>query len=96
MSGGAFDYLYCKEAEQLFGSPSQLQEMADRLAGLPYAADAAKDAYDLLAIVTSQLVRVEAAQRRLADVFYAVEWWDSGDSGEDAVRKALAKYRGES
>lgn len=96
MSGGSYDYLYCKEAEQLFDSPAQLHFMAERLGGLGWADDAAKDAFDLLAIVTTQLVRVEAAQRRLADVFYAVEWWDSGDSGEDQVRRALAKYRGES
>jgi hypothetical protein len=30
----------------------------------------------------------------LADVWKAVEWWDSCDSGEDAVEEALKKYRG--
>ena len=95
MSGGSYNYLYTKDAADLFGYAGDLEDMANRLAGLGYAVDAAKDAYDLLAIIRTQAVRVEAAMARLGPVFRAVEWWDSADSSEEAVQEALAKYRGE-
>lgn len=95
MSGGSYDYLCVKEADDLFADASQLQRMADRLAGLGWAEDVAKDTYDLLAIITTQRTRVDAAMRRLRDVFHAVEWWDSMDWSEDQVRQALDTYRGE-
>lgn len=95
MSGGSYDYLYIKDAGQLFDYPVQLEAMANRLGGLGYAEDAARDAFDLLAIIRTQNVRIEAARRRLEGVFKAVEWWDSSDWSEDDVKEALAKYRDE-
>lgn len=98
MSGGSYDYLFSKEAEDLFGytgAYENLERMTDRLVGLGYAADVAADALDLVAMIRTQRVRMDAAMRRLRDVFHAVEWWDSADSGEDEVRAALAAYRGE-
>lgn len=95
MSGGSYGYLYAKEAEALFADTSELESMATRLAGLGWAADAATDALDLVAIIRTQKVRVDAAMRRLSDLFQAVEWWDSNDWSEDQVRAELAAYRGE-
>lgn len=95
MSGGSYNYLFIKQADELFGDDNDLERMADRLAGLGWADDAAKDTYDLLAVLRTQTVRVDAARDRLRDLFQAVEWWDSGDSGEEGVRQALASYRGE-
>lgn len=98
MSGGSYNYLYLKGAEDLMtygGSFSNLEAMALRLAELGWAEDAAKDAFDLIAMVRTQRARIEAAQRRLEGVFHAVEWWDSSDWGETQVRSALADYRGE-
>jgi hypothetical protein len=98
MSGGSYNYLYSKDAADLFGDGSasvDLQEMADRLAGLSWADDAAADVHDLLAVVRVQKARVDAALRRLSGVLQAVEWWDSHDTSEDGVRQALAEYRGE-
>jgi hypothetical protein len=40
-------------------------------------------------------VRAAVRVRRLATVWHAVEWWDSANSSEDQVHKALAAYRGE-
>lgn len=82
MSGGAYDYLYWKVPE-LGGHRGQLEAMAERLEGLPYAADAAAATRRILAAVNNEA---------LANVWRAVEWWDSGDYGEDQVREALAKY----
>lgn len=94
MSGGSYDYLCYADAANLFGRVYDLTRMAERLAGLPYAVDAATDTYDLLAILRTQEIRIEAAIRRLSPVWRAVEWWDSCDYGEDQVQKAIAKYRG--
>lgn len=97
MSGGSYNYLCTKDAGDLVGYQGEgdLVHMAERLAGLGYAEDAAKDAYDLLAMVRTQRARIDAALKRLYEVFYAVEWWDSADRSEDDVKEALAKYRGE-
>lgn len=98
MSGGSYNYLHSRDAGDLMGDGSaicDLQDMADRLAGLGWAADAAKDAFDLIAIVRTQKTRVDAALARLEPVFHAVEWWDSCDWSEDRVRDALSMYRGE-
>lgn len=97
MSGGSYSYLYLKDAGDLMATSAynDLEAMAARLAELGWAEDAAKDAFDLIAMVRTQRARMEAAQSRLEGVFRAVEWWDSSDGGEDQVRAALAAYRGE-
>lgn len=99
MSGGSYNYLVHRDAGDLMGDGNainDLQDMADRLAGLGWAADAAKDALDLIAIVRTQKARVDAALARLGPVLHAVEWWDSNDWSEGQVRETLAAYRGES
>lgn len=96
MSGGSFDYLY--RAEGLSGLLAQrhhLKDMADTLARLGYAADAATETHALLANIDAADVHADAALARLARIWKAVEWWKSYDSDEDDVREALAVYRGE-
>jgi hypothetical protein len=95
MSGGSYEYLCWKQPRELLAKQDAVQQMADRLAGLGYARDAAKETQAFLLTLRQFENRIEAMQDRLSDVWHAVEWWDSGDSGEDGVRAALAKYRGE-
>lgn len=96
MSGGSYDYLcWARDLDQLLDRGRQLEEMADRLAGLGYAEDAARETQELLVQIRQWEVRAQVRVNRLSDVWHAVEWWDSCDSGEDRVREALAKYRGE-
>lgn len=95
MSGGSYDYLYSKDLHDLLRSGmTELDSMIDRLSGLGYARDAAREAAELRLIIRQAETRVEAAMERLSGVFRAVEWWDSMDSREDGVVEALAKYRG--
>jgi hypothetical protein len=96
MSGGSYNYL-CNswDVEDLLRHKSDLSDMTDRLAALGYAEDAAKETYLLLVLLRQMETRVEVHLQRLTDVWKAVEWWDSSDWGEDAVKEALAKYRGE-
>jgi hypothetical protein len=95
MSGGAYDYLCNKDAEDAFDDTVQqnLRRMADRLAGLGYAEDAARETEELICMIAQAEVRVSVRMRRLSSVWRSVEWWDSCDSSEDYVRDALAEYR---
>lgn len=96
MSGGSYNYLcHAFDLDDLLEKRGSLQEMADRLAGLGYAEDAAKETEELLVLLNQWRVHAEVRRNRLAEVWKAVEWWDSSDCGEDGVREALAKYRGE-
>lgn len=96
MSGGSYNYLcYVEDLEDLIGKRHSLQEMADSLGELDYAADAARETEELLAIIRQWEVRAGVRIDRLKDVWKALEWWHSSDSGEDGLREALAAYRGE-
>ncbi|MGN7137247.1 hypothetical protein [Streptomyces pseudogriseolus] len=94
MSGGAYNYLYeACDLEDLQSKQYALREMADRLAGLGYAQDAAAETEELLTLFNQWQVRAHVRLRRLEKVWKAVEWWDSADRTEDAVKAALAEYR---
>lgn len=96
MSGGSYNYLgaVCVDdlAERL-AKEADLRDMADRLAELGYAKDAALETEELLLMLRQWKVRAEARVRRLSAVWHAVEC--SCDWSEDKVREALAAYRGE-
>ncbi len=93
MSGGSYNYLCHADVEELMSKTHDMQEMADRLAGLGYAQDAAKETQDLLLTVREYENRIQAMKERLEGVWKAVEWWDSCDSGEDSLKSALDEYR---
>lgn len=93
MSGGSYNYLYVKDVEHLIGRDDSLQEMADRLAGLGYANDAAAETQDVLLQIRQFTNRVEQSIERLRIVWKAVEWWDSNDSTEEGLKEALELYR---
>jgi len=97
MSGGSYNYLASMydDLADLLGKETDLQDMADRLAGLGWAEDAARETEELLVMLRQWKIRAEVRVRRLFDVWHAVEWWDSGDWSEERVREVLAKYRGE-
>ncbi|MFE0794777.1 hypothetical protein [Streptomyces mutabilis] len=96
MSGGSYHYLCAAmDLEDLLAKRYALDEMSNRLAGLGYAQDAARETEELLLLLRQWEIRAETRLRRLTDVWKAVEWWDSNDSSEDRVHEALAKYRGD-
>lgn len=98
MSGGSYNYLgsICyDDLEELLGKEAELRQMADRLAGLDYAQDAARETEELLVMLRQWQTRAEVRVKRLVGVWHAVEWWDSCDWSEEQVRQALAKYRSE-
>jgi hypothetical protein len=93
MSGGSFNYLFRKDAAELLGRLSDLEEMADVLARLGYAPDAAEETQTLLLDSRAFLNRTNPVLERLNEVWQAVEWWQSCDSSEEKVREALQTYR---
>jgi hypothetical protein len=72
----------------------ELQSMADRLAELGYANDAARETQTLLLEIRAFRNRATPVLDRLEGVWKSVEWWTSADWSEESVREALAKYRG--
>ncbi|MFF8299576.1 hypothetical protein ACF07M_30010 [Streptomyces globisporus] len=96
MSGGSYNYLYAAaDLEDINGKRHTLREMADRLAELGYAQDAAAETEELLVMLQQWEIRAQVRSKRLAGVWKAIEWWDSCDSSEDDVKEALTKYRGD-
>lgn len=95
MSGGSYDYLFAKDCDLgLLDAEHHIQRMAERLAGLGYAEDAARETEELLLLIRQAKVRIQTRADRLSGVWKAVEWWDSGDSGEENVMNELERYRG--
>lgn len=92
MSGGSFNYLCFEDAEDLPRKLSDMRDMAAALTSLG-AHDAAGETEDMIAIVEHCHRRLKTRLYRLQQVWQAVEWRQSGDWGDDAVREALEKYR---
>lgn len=44
-------------------------------------------------LIRQAKVRITVRAKRLQAIWRAMEWWHSGDSGEDGVRQELAAYR---
>lgn len=93
MSGGSYNYLFVKDASELLSHMSELEEMAERLAGLGYAQDAAAETYELLQKIRQYEIMTNVTVNRLAGVWRSVEYWDSADCGEEAVKNSLEEYR---
>lgn len=92
MSGGSYDYLcYDDDLATLAENRTRLEEMAERLEGLPWARVPAEQTRRLVYALDILDSRIRNATE-LRDVWHAVEWWDSCDYGEYQVREAVRKY----
>ena len=94
MSGGSYDYLYCKECHELFEYHNirTLEEMESRFLELGYE-DVAKDFRRLIEYIKSATNRVEVLGGQLNGMMHDIEWYDSGDIGADTLAKRVEKYR---
>ncbi len=94
MSGGSYNYLHeACDLEDLQSKQHDLRDMADRLAALGYAQDAAAETEELLVLFRQWQIRAGVRIKRLEKVWKAVEWWDSHDWSEQRVHEALDEYR---
>lgn len=91
MSGGSYNYLdgFARDGlfteSQMFG---ELERMAERLTGLDWAKPAARDTR----AVIDRARALDADLTALADVFHAIEWWDSCDWSEADARGDVECY----
>ena len=94
MSGGSYNYLYCKDVAELF-EPSNMglvDDMADTLLAFGYR-DIARDMQRLSEYIKTAYNRVDVLRDQLKDVMRSVEWYESCDYGEDTLKKHLEDYR---
>ena len=92
MSGGSFNYLYCKEPEELLNCIWDIEDMAEELTKMNYL-DVAADMTRLAEYIKSARIRIGVLSEQLRPVMKAVEWYKSADIGEDSLKKAIEKYR---
>ena len=94
MSGGSYNYLYCKETGEFFNldSINSLSDMADMLLKEGYE-DVSRDVARLIEYIKSAWIRVDVLREQLSDVMRSVEWFDSGDFGRDTLREHIEMYR---
>lgn len=93
MSGGSFNYLYCKEnIDDLLYHTDDLDDMREALIKYGYE-DIAKDTQRLIEYIKSAEVRVTVLAKNLQGVFKAVEYYESGDWGEETMLSKLEEYR---
>ena len=94
MSGGSYDYLYCKEPHELFAyhGVKTLEKMESRFLELGHE-DVAKDFRRLIEYIKSANNRVEVLGGQLNEMMHDIEWYDSGDIGADTLAKRVEKYR---
>lgn len=92
MSGGSYNYLCYKDADEIPAYKSELNKMRDRLTQLGHL-DAAKETESILLMLDAFEVRLQARIDRLRGVWQAVEWDGSMDGDEDDIKEAVEKYR---
>jgi len=96
VSGGSYNYL-CHVADiegplKLVDRQHDLESMRDAL-----AAEGAEDAAKATEALREELAALEKQftdkVHELANVWKALEWWHSGDWGEERFREALETWR---
>lgn len=94
MSGGSFNYLYCKEVSELFYAVDDLEGVELYLIKRGDK-DIAQDVRRLIEYIRTAENRISVLKENLTDVLHAVEWRESGDWGEESLQRVLDKYRNE-
>lgn len=92
MSGGSFNYLCYKDADELFAMMEELYDMAEYLHKLGYAEGAARETIQIHHELRDFMAAMNKRVRRIHDVWQAVEWVCSNDWGEDRIKKAVAAF----
>ena len=92
MSGGSYDYLYCKEPYELFNNAGYIEDMSDTALRLGYE-DIALDLTRLAEYIKSAKIRVTVLQGQLKEVMHDIEWYEDCDIGEDTLKQTFEEYR---
>lgn len=92
MSGGSYDYLYCKEPEEIFANASYLDDMSETLVKLGYL-DVAKDMTRLAEYIKSAYNRISVLSQNLRPIMKAVEYYEDCDYSKENVAEVVERYR---
>lgn len=92
MSGGSYNYLYCKEPAEMFENVLYIDDMAAALTKLNYL-DVARDMTRLSEYIKTAYNRIEVLSEQLKPVMKAVEYYEDCDFSEENVKEAVEKYR---
>lgn len=87
MSGGHYNYLCFKDSTDIGGEAEELEKMTERLKELGFftiARDTEK--------IAEAFIGLNEKIEPLRDVWYAVEWYDSGDWTKDQMIEELENY----
>lgn len=94
MSGGSLGYLFCREPEELLCATQQENmEAAEQILLCKGYKDIARDVRRLIEYTRSAENRIAVLHAQLKGVFRAIEWWESGDTGNESLVKSLEAYR---
>lgn len=94
MSGGSYNYLCFKTPDQLWEAIAEndITSMSERLSALGIH-DASVETAAVQLLVEQFENNMLRKLSRLAGIWRAVEWHDSGDWGKGHIDEAVAKYR---
>ena len=95
MSGGSYDYLYCKELEELLQEQENLARMRDRLIELGFdkLAAATDNVIASLTSLQKTMDDLEGSWEPLVEAWRAVEWLDSCDNELGTTEGILNKVQ---
>ena len=92
MSGGIYDYLCFTGMPEILERTGDMEKIEERLSQLGEI-DIAQDIHELVICCNKARDQIPEMFDRLQDVFYAVEWYDSGDWDAEELKKELDKYK---
>ena len=92
MSGGSYNYLYCKDPEEIFANVTYVDDMAETLVKLGYS-DVASDMTRLAEYIKSAYNRISVLSQQLKPIMKAVEYYEDCDYSEENVKAAVERYR---
>ena len=92
MSGGSFNYLCFSELPEILSRTDELEQIEQILIEKRYE-DIAKDVHRLVEYCKSAKVRIGVLFEQLNSVLHDVEWYYSGDIGDESLKETLEKYR---
>lgn len=91
MSGGSYNYLCFRDETDVFSHLGDLRDMADRLDQV--CPEAAAETRALFDGPRSLLSELETRLRKLTALWKAVEWRDSGDTGDAQLAAAVEEFK---
>lgn len=97
MSGGSYDYLYCKEVSELAWSEAPIDSLVEMANDLEKEFPGTKAAVLTREVVTQlqeALTGLGQKVEALSRVWYAMEWWKSCDSSFEHPMSEVAKLEG--